>query len=276
MSFNRVPSGIAGPASAKPTLRCPGRARPRRRRGVRSGGGPLAAAEVADAAPATAPRPEGPCCAAAPLPRLSGSSRGPTALRGRPGGSFRGEPRVPCRACGRLLSRLHRRGVATPDCSSHAPPAARDVCAAPLAPGHPRAGRQALDRSAAADALPLEAAASSCTDSRTAPAMERSRARRRDECSSVVRSEHVELPQRCYRHAWRSSSLSVADELSAPFAHDRERGVTLRLRQANPAATEGHGVGAHLNASAKSPPAGARGLEDRFLGTGSHRSGVEG
>jgi hypothetical protein len=70
----------------------------------------------------------------------------------------RGEPRVPCRAGGRLLSRLHRRGVATPDCCSHAPPAARDVCAAPLAPGHPCQGGQALDRSAAADALPLEAA----------------------------------------------------------------------------------------------------------------------
>ena len=55
-------------------------------------------------------------------------------------------------------SRLHRRGVATPDCCSHAPPAARDVCAAPLARGHPREGGQALDRSAAADALPLEAA----------------------------------------------------------------------------------------------------------------------
>ena len=57
-----------------------------------------------------------------------------------------------------MLSRLHRRGVATPDCCSHAPPAARDVCAAPLAPGHPREGGQALDRSAAANALPLEAA----------------------------------------------------------------------------------------------------------------------
>ena len=44
------------------------------------------------------------------------------------------------------------------DCCSHAPPAARDVCAAPLARGHPREGGQALDRSAAADALPLEAA----------------------------------------------------------------------------------------------------------------------
>jgi len=31
-------------------------------------------------------------------------------------------------------------------------------CAAPLAPGHPREGGQALDRSDAADALPLEAA----------------------------------------------------------------------------------------------------------------------
>ncbi len=39
------------------------------------------------------------------------------------------------------------------------PPAARDVCAAPLAPGHPRRGGQALDRSAAAEALPLEPAA---------------------------------------------------------------------------------------------------------------------
>ena len=31
------------------------------------------------------------------------------------------------------------------------------MCAAPLALGHPREGGQALDRSAAADALPLEA-----------------------------------------------------------------------------------------------------------------------
>ena len=74
------------------------------------------------------------------------------------GGPFRGKPRVPCRAGGRLLSRLHRRGVAAPDCCSHAPPAARDVCAAPLAPGHRREGGQALDRSAAPDALPLKAA----------------------------------------------------------------------------------------------------------------------
>ena len=36
--------------------------------------------------------------------------------------------------------------------------AARDVSAAPLAPGHPREGGRALDRSTAADALPLEAA----------------------------------------------------------------------------------------------------------------------
>ena len=49
----------------------PGRGRPRRRRGARFRGGLLAAAEVADAAPATALRPEGPCCAAAALPRLS-------------------------------------------------------------------------------------------------------------------------------------------------------------------------------------------------------------
>ncbi len=47
------------------------RGRPRRRRGARFRGELLAAAEVADAAPATALRPEGPCCAAAALPRLS-------------------------------------------------------------------------------------------------------------------------------------------------------------------------------------------------------------
>jgi carbonic anhydrase len=34
----------------------------------------------------------------------------------------------------------------------------RDVCVSPLAPGHPREGGQALNRSAAADALPLETA----------------------------------------------------------------------------------------------------------------------
>lgn len=71
---------------------------------------------------------------------------------------MRGEPRVPCRAGGRLLSRLHLPGVATPHCCAHAPPAVRDVSAAPLAPGHPREGGQALDRSGAADALPLKAA----------------------------------------------------------------------------------------------------------------------
>ena len=41
----------------------PRRGRPRRRRGARFRGGLLAAAEIADAAPATALRPEGPCCA---------------------------------------------------------------------------------------------------------------------------------------------------------------------------------------------------------------------
>ena len=66
----------------------------------------------------------------------------------------------------------------------------RNVCAAPLAPGHPREGGQAPDRTPAADALPLEAALLHLdTDfelhrPRTAPAMERSRARRRDEWSS--------------------------------------------------------------------------------------------
>ncbi len=58
--------------------------------------------------------------------------------RGRRNYRNRGKPRVPGRAGGRLLSRLHRRGVAAPDCCSHAPPAARDVRAAALAPGHPR------------------------------------------------------------------------------------------------------------------------------------------
>ena len=98
---------------------------------------------------------------------------------GWPADPDRGEPRVPSRAGARLLSRLHRRGAVAPDCCSQAPPAARDVCAAPLAPGHPREGGRALDRSAAADALPLEAAllqldtsTSSCTDSRTTPAMQ--------------------------------------------------------------------------------------------------------
>jgi hypothetical protein len=56
-----VLSGIAGPASAKGDVPRPGRGRPRRRRGARFRGGLPAAAEVADAAPATALRPEGPC-----------------------------------------------------------------------------------------------------------------------------------------------------------------------------------------------------------------------
>jgi hypothetical protein len=45
---------------------------------------------------------------AIPLPRIQFS--------GPPGANdpVRGEPRVPCRAGGRLLSRLHRRGVAAP------------------------------------------------------------------------------------------------------------------------------------------------------------------
>ena len=66
----------------------------------------------------------------------------------------------------------------------------RNVCAAPLAPGHPREGGQAPDRTPAANALPLEAALLHLdTDfelhrPRTAPAMERSRARRRDEWTS--------------------------------------------------------------------------------------------
>ena len=71
-------------------------------------------------------------------------------------------------------------------CSSRG---ARCVCGA-AGSGHPRERGQALDRSAAADALPLKqrcctsTPTSSCTDSRTAPAMQRSRARRRDEWSS--------------------------------------------------------------------------------------------
>jgi hypothetical protein len=65
------------------------------------------------------------------------------------------------------------------------------VCAAPLAPGHPPDGEQALDRSAAADALPLEAALLHLdTDfevhrlSHGPRRMQRSRARRRGEWSS--------------------------------------------------------------------------------------------
>ena len=66
----------------------------------------------------------------------------------------------------------------------------RNVCAAPVAPGHPREGGQAPDRTAALmlclwkQRCCTSTPTSSCTDSRTAPAMERSRARRRDECSS--------------------------------------------------------------------------------------------
>src|SRR5437763_10396301 len=58
-----VPSGIAGPASAKGDIPRPGRGRPRRLRGARFRGGLLAAAEVADGVPANALTPEGPCCA---------------------------------------------------------------------------------------------------------------------------------------------------------------------------------------------------------------------
>ena len=75
MSFNRFCSiGHRGACERKGDTPRPGRARRRRRRGARFRGGLLAAAEVADAAPATAPRPDGPCCAVAALPRLSGRS----------------------------------------------------------------------------------------------------------------------------------------------------------------------------------------------------------
>ena len=74
MSFNRFCSiGHRGACERKGDIPRPGRGRPRRRRAARFRGELPAAAEVADAAPATALRPEGPCCAAAPLPRLSDS-----------------------------------------------------------------------------------------------------------------------------------------------------------------------------------------------------------
>jgi hypothetical protein len=104
--------------------------------------------------------------------------RGPTTDPDPRGYRNRGEPRVPCRAGGRLLSRLHRRGVATPDCCSHAPPAARDVCAAPLAPGHPRElGKHRIAQPRLMFCLWKQRCCtstptSSCTDSRTAPAMQ--------------------------------------------------------------------------------------------------------
>jgi hypothetical protein len=52
---------MAGPLTARATFRS-GRGRPRRRRGARFRDRLLAAAEVADAAPATALRPKGRCC----------------------------------------------------------------------------------------------------------------------------------------------------------------------------------------------------------------------
>jgi hypothetical protein len=55
--------GQRGASERKGDIPRPGRGRPRRRRDVRFRGGPPAAAEVADAASATALRPEGPCCA---------------------------------------------------------------------------------------------------------------------------------------------------------------------------------------------------------------------
>jgi hypothetical protein len=66
VSFNRFCSiGHRGACERKGDIPRPGRARPRRRRDAHFRGG-LPAAEVADAAPATAPRPEG---RAARLPR---------------------------------------------------------------------------------------------------------------------------------------------------------------------------------------------------------------
>ena len=58
--FHRASRGLR---AQKGDIPRPGRGRPRRRRGARFRGGLPAAAEVADAAPATAPRPEEPCCA---------------------------------------------------------------------------------------------------------------------------------------------------------------------------------------------------------------------
>ena len=55
--------GHRGACERKGDIPRPGRGRPRRRRDVRFRGGLPAAAEVADAAPATPLRPEGPCCA---------------------------------------------------------------------------------------------------------------------------------------------------------------------------------------------------------------------
>lgn len=72
----------------------------------------------------------------------------------RPVRDWRSPGREPIRSCSRPRHPLER----TADCCSHAPPAARDVRAAPLAPDHLREGGQALDRSAAADALPPETA----------------------------------------------------------------------------------------------------------------------
>ena len=70
------PSGIAGVPGAKGDIPRPGRGRPRRRRVARFRDGLLAAAEVADAAPAAALRPKGAVLReAAALPRLSETSR---------------------------------------------------------------------------------------------------------------------------------------------------------------------------------------------------------
>jgi hypothetical protein len=86
------PIGHRGPESAKGDIPRPGRGRPWRRRGARFRGG-LHAAEVADAAPTTALRPDGPrcarlrCCPDCPGLAAAGGIAGPTTWLVRVSGS---------------------------------------------------------------------------------------------------------------------------------------------------------------------------------------------
>ena len=164
--------------------------------------------------------------------------RCPCARPGRSaaGDSERGEPRVPCRAGGRLLSRLHRRGVATPDCCSHAPPAARDVLRRRwLRVIRANVGKRWIARPRLMLCLCKQRCCtsrptSSCTDSRTAPAMQRSRARRRDERSSSNASASSTIGRSSATLGRRS--VDDAPRVTDPLRPDGKPRAVTRRRQA--------------------------------------------
>jgi hypothetical protein len=126
------------------------------------------------------------------MPPVLSSDRARTRSRGRHGADDpdRGEPRVPFRAGGRVLSRLHRRGVAAPGrCSRASARGAMCVRRRLLPVIRPEADKHWIARPRLMlcvwkQRCCTSTPTSSCTDSRTATAMQRSRVRRRDEWSS--------------------------------------------------------------------------------------------